>query len=220
MRDVYRYGFFCYITIEQGCVEGKADKRRIFLWAYVMDKTISSWIDHITGAGPLRFFFQNPGKILRDYVKPGMVVLDIGCGAGFFSFGMAKMVGPDGKVVCIDLKTEAIENLKARTIKAGLSGRIDARVCNDHNLGIDDLSGQIDFALAFYVVHHAADISGLMTRVNNALKSDGKFLIVEPRHHASSEYCGTVRSRAQQAGFSITGYPKLIRNWSILLIKK
>jgi len=183
-------------------------------------KAISRWIDHIAGAGPLRSIFQNPRKILRDYIEPGMMVLDIGCGEGFFSFKMAKMVGPDGKAVCIDLKTEAIENLDARAAKAGLSGRIDARVCNDHSLEIDDLSGQIDFALAFYVVHHAADIPALMTQVNKALRSNGRFLIVEPGHHASSEYCGAVESRAQQAGFSISGYPKLIRNWAILLTKK
>jgi SAM-dependent methyltransferase len=149
-----------------------------------------------------------------------MTVLDIGCGQGFFSFGMAEMVGPDGKAVCVDLKTDAIENLKARATKAGLSGRIDARVCKDYSLEIDEMTGQIDFSLAFYVLHHAADIQGLIAQVHGALKPGGRFLVVEPGHHASSEYCRSVESKAQQAGFSIAGHPKLIRNWAILLIKK
>jgi len=185
----------------------------------VIVKTISRWLDHIIVVGPLRSLIQNPKIILRDNIGPGMTVLDIGCGEGFFSLGMARMVGHDGKAVCVDLKTETIENLKARAKKAGLSGRIDARVCDDHGLKIDDLTGQIDFALAFYVVHHAADIVRLMAQVHRALKSDGRFLVVEPRHHATADYCGTVKSRAQEAGFSITSYPKLMRNWAILLIK-
>jgi ubiquinone/menaquinone biosynthesis C-methylase UbiE len=185
----------------------------------VTARKIPRWIDHFVVVGPLRPFFQNPRKVLRDYIDPGMTVLDIGCGQGFFSLEMARMVGSGGRAVCVDLKTEAIEHLKAKAKKAGLSDRVDTHICNDHNLGIDDLSDQIDFALAFYVLHHAADIRGLMAQVQGALKPGGRFLIVEPSHHASAEYCGTVKSAAQQAGFSISGNPKLIRNWTILLIK-
>lgn len=181
--------------------------------------TVSRWLDHITITGPLRLIFQNPKKVLGDYIKPGMAVLDIGCGEGFFSIGMAKMVAPDGKAVCIDLKSEAIEKLKARAIKARLSERIDARVCNQENLGVGDLGGCIDFALAFYVFHHAADIPGLMKQVYGALKSNGKLLIVEPRHHASPEYCGDLENTARKTGFTVSGHPELIQNWSILLIK-
>lgn len=186
----------------------------------VIDMTVSRWLDHITIAGPLRLIFQNPKKVLGDYIKPGMAVLDIGCGEGFFSIGMAKLVAPDGKAVCIDLKSEAIEKLKARAIKAGLSNSTDARVCNRNNLGVGDLDGCIDFALAFYVVHHAADIPGLMTQVYRALKPAGRFLIVDPKHHASKEYCEHIESEGREAGFYITGHPKLIRNWAVLLTRK
>jgi len=32
----------------------------------------------------IRKLFQNPQKILGNYVKDGMTVLDLGCGPGFF----------------------------------------------------------------------------------------------------------------------------------------
>ena len=52
----------------------------------------------------IRRWVQNPQKILEPYVEEGMVVLDIGCGPGFFSIDMAKMVGRSGRVIAADLQ--------------------------------------------------------------------------------------------------------------------
>jgi len=181
---------------------------------------LSRWLDHIVGAGPLRSLFQNPGRILGNYVKTGMTVLDIGCGTGFFSLGMASMVGANGKTICVDIQVDSISILETRAAKAGLSKRIDARVCSDHSLGIDDLAGQIDFALAFYMVHHAADVPKLMRQVHQALKPAGLLMIVEPNHHASVDYFRATETVARQSGFSIADRPKLIRDWAVLLKKE
>jgi cyclopropane fatty-acyl-phospholipid synthase-like methyltransferase len=180
---------------------------------------LSRWIDHVVGAGPLRPFFQNPRRLLRNYVKPGMTVLDVGCGNGFFSLGMAGLVGENGRAICVDLQSEAIKNLETEATRAGLSKRISTRVCSDHSLNICDMAGLVDFALAFYVVHHAADASGLMTEVHSALRQGGRFMIVEPGHHASADECRSVEAIAQQAGFSVIDHPKLIRDWAVLLVK-
>lgn len=181
-------------------------------------KIFSMWIDYIFYK-LLRRFHQNPRRILGNYVKPGMTVLDVGCGAGFFSLGMAKMVGPDGKVVSVDLQAEMIESLRQQAAAAGLSERIDARICSDRSLEIDDFTGQIDFALAFYVVHHAADVPELMTEVHRVLKPRGRLLVVEPRHHASADECQVTEAAAQQAGLTIAGHPKLIRDWAVMFVK-
>ena len=148
-----------------------------------------------------------------------MTVLDVGCGTGFFSLGMASLVGPDGQVICVDSDTEAIESLKIRATSAGMLERIDARTCIDKNLEIEDLAGMVDFALAFYVVHHAEDVLKLMTQVCTALRTGGKFLIVEPRHHASAIECETVEITARSSGFALLAHPKLVRNWAALLVK-
>lgn len=181
-------------------------------------KMLSRWIDCVVEK-TLRCLWQNPRRILRDYVKAGMTVLDVGCGAGFFSLGMARMVGPDGRVVCVDLQTDAVKSLEGRAAEAGLSERIDTRVCNDRSLEVDDLAGQVDFALAFYVVHHASDVPALMTQVYDALKLGGTFLIVEPEHHASAEVCEATQARAQQAGFAFVDSPRMLRAWAALFVK-
>ncbi|MDP2215825.1 MAG: class I SAM-dependent methyltransferase [Methanolobus sp.] len=43
----------------------------------------------------IRRWLQNPQKILRPYVKEGMVVLEVGCGPGFFTLDIARMVAVD-----------------------------------------------------------------------------------------------------------------------------
>jgi 2-polyprenyl-3-methyl-5-hydroxy-6-metoxy-1,4-benzoquinol methylase len=148
-----------------------------------------------------------------------MTVLDIGFGSGYFSLGMARMVGPDGLVVCVETEYDKIESLKLKAADSGLAERIDPRICSDSSLAVDDLSGQIDFSLAFFVVHHATDVATLMAGTQKALKLGGKFLIVEPSHHASASYCEAVESAAGQAGLSVVGHPKFIRTWAVLLIK-
>ncbi len=178
----------------------------------------SYWLDHIFCC-TLRKLFHNPRRILAGFIKPGMTVLDIGFGNGYFSLEMARLVGPHGQVICVETAHDKIESLKLQAADNGLAERIDPRICSDSNLAIDDLTDQIDFSLAFFVVHHAADIPALMTGTQNALKPGGKFLIVEPSHHASASYCEAVESAAKKAGLSVIDYPKFVRTWAVLLIR-
>jgi ubiquinone/menaquinone biosynthesis C-methylase UbiE len=171
-------------------------------------------------ANPIRNLFQNPGKILANYVKPGMTVLDIGSAMGFFSLAMARMVGPDGKVISVDLQEIMIKNLVKRAKRAGLTDRIDSRVCSEHSLKIDDLAGQIDFALAFYVVHEVPDIQNLLNEIYRALKPGGKLYVVEPKAHISAEDFKETKDTANQAGFSIIDQPKMRGGLTVVFEKK
>lgn len=181
-------------------------------------KTLTRWLDCIL-AKPLRHLFQTPKRLLGAHIKPGMTVLDVGCGFGYYSLGMARLAGENGRVICIDLDARKIESLSQRARQTELSERIDLRVSSDRNLEIDDLANQVDFALAVYVVHHVADTYSLMTDIYQVLRSNGKFYIVEPRHHASTKECEAVEAAAKQAGFRIADYPRLRRDWAVIFAK-
>jgi ubiquinone/menaquinone biosynthesis C-methylase UbiE len=60
----------------------------------------------------IRRWLQNPQKILSPYVKEGMKILDVGCGPGFFSVELAKMVGAHGKVYAVDLQEGMLQKLR------------------------------------------------------------------------------------------------------------
>ena len=176
------------------------------------------WIDAALRK-PLRRLVETPTRMLKGYVAPGVTVLDVGCGTGDHSLGMARLVGPNGRVISVDTGKESIATLKERASRAKLSERIEARICTDQNLGIDDLAGQIDFALAVYVVHHAADAASLMRNIHGALKPGGILMVVEPRHHASPAECQATESAAQAAGLGVVDHPKLWRDWAVRLEK-
>jgi ubiquinone/menaquinone biosynthesis C-methylase UbiE len=58
--------------------------------------------------------WYNPEQILKDAgLAAGMVLIDVGCGEGFFSLLAAKMVGESGIVYAVDSDFDAIERLKA-----------------------------------------------------------------------------------------------------------
>lgn len=51
-------------------------------------------------------------------LKPGMTVCDMGCGNGFYSVQLAKMVGPKGKApYAVDIQPEMLKFLKERADK-------------------------------------------------------------------------------------------------------
>ena len=176
------------------------------------------WVGYIL-ANPLRRFSQDPRKMLGDYLEPGMTVLDVGCAMGFFSLGVARMVGPKGRVIAVDLQERMIRSLKRRAARAGLSDRIDARVCRDHSLEIADLAGRVDFALALYVVHEVPDVPRFMAEIHEALRPGGRMFIVEPRGHASADEYGITENTVLQAGFTIEDHPKIRRSWATLFVR-
>lgn len=57
----------------------------------------------------------------RAGLGPGARVLDVGCGTGDVSFLAARMVGPTGSVLGIDMSVEAVETARARAAAAGLT---------------------------------------------------------------------------------------------------
>jgi 2-polyprenyl-3-methyl-5-hydroxy-6-metoxy-1,4-benzoquinol methylase len=58
--------------------------------------------------------FSSHGEFIRPYIKPGITVLDCGCGPGAISVGLAEAVGPAGHVIGVDLGESQVQVAKAR----------------------------------------------------------------------------------------------------------
>ncbi len=175
------------------------------------------WVGYLL-ASPLRRLLQDPVKILGPYVRPGMTVLDVGCGMGFFTLPLAEMVGPGGRVVAVDLQPEMIRGLRRRAEKAALEDRIEMRLCSRHALGLEDLAGTVDFALAFNVVHEVPDPEGFLAEMAGLVRpGGGSFLLVEPRGHVSSAAFARTEAACLRAGFVVAGRPGIRRSLTLLL---
>jgi len=167
--------------------------------------------------GILRKWIHNPRKILRKYIKEGMTVLDIGCGPGFFSIEMAKMVGNKGKVIAADLQ-EGMLNIIRKKIK----GKKIEKIIQLHKCEINKIkvNKKIDFILAFYVVHEIPNKQNFFKKVKSILKSEGTILFIEPKFHVSEEDFRKSIKIAQEAGLKPLKTKKIFLSRSILLKKK
>ena len=174
------------------------------------------WVGYLL-VSPLRRLSQNPRKILAPYIEPGTVVLDVGCAMGFFSLDMAKMVGPEGKVVCVDLQPRMIQALVRRATKAGVIDRIDHRVCDRNGLGLEELGERVDFALAYAVVHEVPDTAAFFEQIHAALRPGGTCLVAEPRGHVSEKQFDETLAIAKKTGLEVIGRPEVGRSRAALL---
>ncbi len=176
------------------------------------------WIGYFL-VNPLRKLYQHPEKILGHYIREQMVVLDIGCAMGFFSLPLSEMVGPQGKVIAVDVQEGMINALKKRAVKAGLLDRLEIRLCDQSSLGLNDFMGKIDFALASAVVHEVPDASRFFSELYELLKPGGKCMVLEPKGHVSEKDFSLTASVAKKSGFSVVENPQVARSRTALFGK-
>jgi ubiquinone/menaquinone biosynthesis C-methylase UbiE len=162
----------------------------------------------------IRKLLQNPQKILKPYLETGMTVLDIGCGPGVFSIEMAKMVGASGRVIAADLQEGMLEILEGKVKGTYLEKIIELHKCEAERIGV---SGNVDFILAFYMVHEVPDRADFFKEVYATLKPGGKALIVEPKIHVFKKEFEAMVKSLLDLGFGIVDRPKIFFSRSVLL---
>jgi ubiquinone/menaquinone biosynthesis C-methylase UbiE len=160
------------------------------------------WLGYLL-LNPLRKLLENPETLLGPFVRPGMTVLEPGCALGYFTLPLARMVGPLGRVIAVDIQPRMLAVLARRAHKAGLSEPIETRVASPSGLGVGDLKHCVDFAAALHVVHEMPDPGGFFDEIHQALKPGGRLLVVEPKGHVSKEAFNQTVELAEHAGFTI-----------------
>ena len=162
----------------------------------------------------IRRWLQNPRKILGPYIKEGMTVLDVGCGPGFFTIEMARMVGKSGRAIAADMQEGMLQKVKEKIKGTELEERILLHKCGENNIGVSE---PVDFVLLFYMVHEVPNKEHFFNEIRAILKPNGQVLIVEPPFHVSkSAFEETVR-KAGEAGFAVVERPKVFFSRAVRL---
>jgi len=158
------------------------------------------WVGYLL-ASPVRRLLESPERLLAPLVRPGMTVLEVGPGMGFFTLPLAGMIGPEGRVVCVDVQPRMIEGLRRRARRAGVLGRVETMVCGPDDLGIGRWAGAIDLALAIHVLHELRDATAFLAQVFDALRPGAALLIREPKGHVTQAEFDVTIAAAERAGF-------------------
>lgn len=164
----------------------------------------------------IRKWLQNPQKILGPYIKEGMIVLDIGCGPGFFSIEMARMVGESGRVIASDLQEGMLQKVRDKIQGTEFERRIILHKCDENRI---NLSERLDFVLAFYMVHEVPDQAEFFNEIGSILKPNGRIFIVEPPVHVSKRAFEETIRKAEDAGFIPVERPKVFLSKAVILEK-
>jgi ubiquinone/menaquinone biosynthesis C-methylase UbiE len=168
-------------------------------------------------ASPLRRLLQDPGRLLAPLVREGMTVLEPGPGMGFFTLELARRVGPQGRVVAVDLQQRMLDGLRRRAARAELLPRIELRLAREESLGVEDLAGRVDLALAFAMVHELPDAGRFFEEVRRTLAPGGLLLLVEPAGHVSAAAFELTLAAAGRAGLRREPGPAVARSRTAVL---
>lgn len=166
---------------------------------------------------PLRKKIQDPEKILAGLVNAGDSVLDVGCGIGYFTLALARLVGSSGHVIAADLQTRMLDGLRKRAQRENLLDRISLQHCTPDQIGLTE---PVDFTLAFWMVHEVRDPERFLKEIFAALKPNGKLMIVEPKIHVSNQTFNQTVRLAEDLGFTVTGKPQIRWSMAVILTKE
>ena len=163
-----------------------------------------------------RKWVHNPQKILKPFIKEGMTVLDIGCGPGFFSLEMAKILHGTGKVIAADLQEGMLEKTGRKINEANLAQTVELHKCDFGKIGIVE---KVDFAFAFWMVHEVRNQEKFLEELASILKPDGLIYIIEPKLHVTKTEFGKMVDKIKESGLKIIASPKVFFSRTVVLSK-
>jgi ubiquinone/menaquinone biosynthesis C-methylase UbiE len=165
---------------------------------------------------PLRRWLHKPEEILGRLIAPGFTVVELGCGSGPFTTTLAQMVGSSGRVIAADVQPAMLARVQRRVVQAGVRDRVELHVCGREHIG---LSAQVDFVLAFWMVHEVPNAAALFAELHEALNPDGKLLLAEPKLHVGRGDFEKEVDAALEAKLKLLGRPTVRLSYAALLAK-
>jgi ubiquinone/menaquinone biosynthesis C-methylase UbiE len=138
---------------------------------------------------------------------------------GFFTLELARLVGPEGRVVAIDVQPQMIAGLRQRAERAGVIDRIETRVVPAATMALDVFESAFDFVLAFAVVHELPSAETFFAETARAMKPGARLLLAEPAGHVSDDEFAKELALAGQSGLAASGAPRIWRSRAAVLRK-
>ena len=122
---------------------------------------------------------ERPELLLRELVLVlGMTVADIGAGTGYYTWQLAKQVGPGGRVYAVEVQPEMIGMLDSQMAKRGVRNVVSVQ---GTETSVKLPPASIDLAIMVDVYHELAYPLEVLESIVSALKPEGRVVFVEYR---------------------------------------
>jgi ubiquinone/menaquinone biosynthesis C-methylase UbiE len=121
--------------------------------------------------------WQQPDKVLEVIgIKPGMVIGEPGAGKGYYTFRLARKVGPTGKIYANDIVEKELKHIKKRAKKEGFTNIVTIKGEIEDPLFPGD---ELDMVFMSYVLHDMDRPVAFLKNLRAYLKPDTPLVILE-----------------------------------------
>jgi len=178
-------------------MEGKQAKKK-----KLPQSPFPHWLAFIL-SNPLRKLLLKPQKVIAAAgIKEGQVVLEVGCGPGFFTEYIAKKVGAKGKVIAQDVQVQMLNKLKRRLRRFPVKDNIQLLLASSSATGLPEAS--VDFIFAANVFEEIAkegELEATVRELYRLLKADGVLFFGE--HRIPQTLLNNILNELEKAGFKL-----------------
>lgn len=134
----------------------------------------------------------------RIGIRPGERVLELGPGPGVFTVVAASRVGPDGRLIAVDIQPGMIAQVARRIQEAGLTN-VETHLASAHALPLDD--GSVDRAFLVTVLPEIPDRRLALAELRRVLRPDGVLSITEEFYDPDYLFLSETIRLVEAAGF-------------------
>lgn len=147
---------------------------------------------------PGRRLVAGPRRVLDAFgLGAGQVVLEIGSGTGFYSTEAARRVGPQGRLICLDLQPEMLRQARRRVEAAGSCA--DFVQADAHALPLR--SGVVDHVCLITVLGEIPDRGRSLAEIKRVLRPGGRLSVSEQFPDPDFVTPRALRRELRSAGF-------------------
>lgn len=112
----------------------------------------------------------------RIGLAPGATVADVGAGTGLFLEPFAERVGPEGRVLAVDISPRFLEHLRARVAAEGLG---QATVIEGAARSARLPEGEVDLIFVCDTYHHFEYPKAMLASLRRALRPGGHLVVID-----------------------------------------
>ena len=197
---------------------GKLIKKRQI--APVMSVAHADWLTR-----PERDDEEQPDRVVKALKIPkGGTVVDLGAGVGYFTWRLAQQVGPQGRVLAVDIQQGMIDRLERNLAEKGIRN-VEAILASEEDPRLPP--GEVDLVLVVDVYHELQQPEKTMEHVRRSLKPDGRLVLIEyrkedptiPIHPLHKMTVEEVRSELEPMGFRMVKLLEFLPRQHILIFE-